>query len=114
MGGWGKVLSAPGAAAVGVRMDGNLSGFTNVPSLHYHGIQSNSDASEWISRGMRQRGGFSGCRRVSEGAGRGQLARDAKFRYTDDNNSAVAATAKSASFIGQIEPAIRRGLQESL
>lgn len=48
---------------------------------------------------------------------------DAKFRYTDDdsgggrvprrrdNSAAAAAAAKSASFIGQIEPAIRRGLE---
>jgi len=46
-----------------VRMDGNLSGFTDVRSLHYHGIQSDSDASEWISRGMRRGHGFNGCGR---------------------------------------------------
>ena len=71
MGARGKVLSAAAAAGTAAaaaepRMDSNLSGFTDVRSLHYHGIQSNSDASEWISRGMRGRG-FGGWRGRGEG-----------------------------------------------
>lgn len=77
------------AAAAGVRMDGNLSGFTDVRSLHYHGIQSESDASEWISRGMRE-SGFGGCvGRPREGVGHGRIA---KFRYADDERRSADLT----------------------
>jgi len=71
----GEVLSAAAGCLLQLesvrpaRMDSNLSGFTDVRCLHYHGIQSDSDASEWISRGMRVRG-FSGWEREVEGRGR--------------------------------------------
>ena len=55
--GEGRFLCAAGA----VRMDGNLSGFTDARSLHYHGIQSDSGEPEWISRGMCRPGGRGCC-----------------------------------------------------
>lgn len=80
------------AAAVGVcaaRMDGNLSGFTDVRSLHYHGIQYSSGASEWISRGMRVCG-FSGCGRRGRETGENGSRVGAKFRYTDGQRATTA------------------------